>query len=217
MPLEDYKDIVATACSVTTIAQAFAPAFMLADVVKEGHTQNVDSMPFIGGLVMCTLMLKHGLIMNDPVVLQVNIFTIVLNIIYFVVYYAYTLNKKNLHSQMSKAVLLLSVILGYAYVEASENLEHRFGLIVTGFMFTLLSAPLFSVKDIIKSRDASHLPFPMILSGTVVTFLWFLYGFIIKNLFIQFQNIAAFALCFTQLVLCILYPGQKVKGASKKD
>lgn len=96
MPLEDYKDIVATACSVTTMAQAFAPAVMLLDVVKEGHTQNVDSMPFIGGLVMCTLMLKHGLIMNDPVVLQVNIFTIVLNIIYFVVYYAYTTNKVSL-------------------------------------------------------------------------------------------------------------------------
>ncbi|XP_017305055.1 uncharacterized protein LOC103524346 [Diaphorina citri] len=93
MALEDYKDIVATACRVTTMAQAFSPVFMLLEVVKEGHTHNVDSTPFVGGLVMCTLALKHGLIMNDPVMLQVNMFTIVLNIIYFAVFYFYTVNK----------------------------------------------------------------------------------------------------------------------------
>ncbi|KAL1463486.1 hypothetical protein WDU94_015234 [Cyamophila willieti] len=217
MPLEQYKDIVATACSVTTIAQSFAPVFMLIEIVKEGHTHNHDSTPFVGGLVMCTLMLKHGLIMNDPVMLQVNLFTIVLNVIYFVVFYAYTINRRNLHIQVSKAAGFVSVILGYAYVEASENLEHRFGLIVTVFMFTLLSAPLFGIKEIVRKQDASNLPFPMILSGTIVTFLWFLYGFIIQNLFIQFQNIAAFALCFTQLTLCILYPGSKKKKDVKKQ
>ncbi|KAI5752029.1 hypothetical protein M8J77_013089 [Diaphorina citri] len=216
MALEDYKDIVATACRVTTMAQAFSPVFMLLEVVKEGHTHNVDSTPFVGGLVMGTLALKHGLIMNDPVMLQVNMFTIVLNIIYFAVFYFYTVNKKNLHGQVSKAVLFVSIILGYTYVESSENLEHRFGLIITVFMFALLSAPLFSLKDIIQSQDASNLPFPMIVSGAVVTFLWFLYGFIIKNVFIQFQNIAAFTLCFIQLVLCFLYPGSKDKKAGGK-
>uniref|UniRef100_A0A8D9FC46 Sugar transporter SWEET1 n=1 Tax=Cacopsylla melanoneura TaxID=428564 RepID=A0A8D9FC46_9HEMI len=123
--------------------------------------------------------------------------------------------KKNLHLQVAKAAGFVSIILGYAYVEASENLEHRFGLIVTVFMFALLSAPLLGIKEIVKKEDASSLPFPMILSGTVVTFLWFLYGFIIQNLFIQFQNIAAFTLCSTQLTLCILFPGSKTK--KKKD
>lgn len=112
MGLEGYKDIVATACSVTTMAQAFAPVFMLLEIVKIGHTHNHDSTPFVGGLVMCTLMLKHGLIMNDAVMLQVNLFTIVLNVIYFFVFYVYTINKvRNKNSMKYFSLIIQGIII----------------------------------------------------------------------------------------------------------
>lgn len=43
---------------------------------------------------------------------------------------------------------------------------------------------LFFQGEIIKNQDTGSLPFPMILSGTVVTSLWLLYGIILENNFI---------------------------------
>lgn len=40
-------------------------------------------------------------------------------------------------------------------------------------------------NDIIKNKDASMLPFPMIASGAVVGFLWLIYGLLIDNIFIK--------------------------------
>lgn len=33
----------------------------------------------------------------------------------------------------------------------------------------------------IRKQDASVIPFPIVLSGSVVSFLWFLYGVILLN------------------------------------
>lgn len=46
--------------------------------------------------------------------------------------------------------------------------------------------------DVIRTKSTETLPFPLILSGTVVTFLWLLYGVIIKNPFIQVSLLYAF-------------------------
>lgn len=39
-------------------------------------------------------------------------------------------------------------------------------------------------KDIIKTKNTEILPFPLIFMGTLVSFQWLLYGFIIDNTFI---------------------------------
>ena len=49
--------------------------------------------------------------------------------------------------------------------------------------------------DVIRTKSTETLPFPLILSGTVVTFLWLLYGIIIKNPFIQVSHLYAFLSC----------------------
>jgi solute carrier family 50 protein (sugar transporter) len=49
--------------------------------------------------------------------------------------------------------------------------------------------------DVIRTKCTKTLPFPLILSGTVVTFLWLLYGIIIKNPFIQVSPLYAFLSC----------------------
>jgi len=39
--------------------------------------------------------------------------------------------------------------------------------------------------EIIRTKSTATLPFPIILSGFIVTFEWLLYGIIINNIFIQ--------------------------------
>lgn len=48
-------------------------------------------------LVRSILMIKNGLLMNDPNIIPVNIFGFVLNFIYFLIFYFYTHDSVNKH------------------------------------------------------------------------------------------------------------------------
>lgn len=50
--LEGYKDIVGNAALITTVAQFFSPAFICYDIKKQGNTDNIPVVPFLGGLMM---------------------------------------------------------------------------------------------------------------------------------------------------------------------
>lgn len=217
MALEDYKEIVGSAAGVVTILQCFAPAFLCKDIIKKGSTSGVDPLPFIGGITMCILMLQHGIILKDPAMIPVNIFGIALNISYFFCYFYYCKERNVLMSSVSKAVVLVAVLIAYANWESKENVEYRFGMIVTVLMLSLIGAPLMSLGEIIRKKDTSSLPFPLIVSGSLVTSLWLLYGMCIHNVFVQIQNLVALSLCLIQLSLFVIFPSRPPAEDKKKS
>ncbi|XP_049777479.1 sugar transporter SWEET1-like [Schistocerca cancellata] len=218
MPLEDYKDIVGTCASITTIGQFFSGVFICKDIVKKGSTENVADTPFIGGIAVSLLMYVYAKILNDPAMVSVNIAGITLNVCYLLCYYLYTHDQKSVLKHTWNAFLICAVFVAYAWWEDPDLIEHRFGIIVTVLLLLLIGSPLFSLGEIIRSKSSASLPFPLILSGTVVSAEWLLYGIIIKNHFIQLQNAVALVLSAIQLSLFVIYPSKpKEKEEKKKD
>lgn len=205
-------DTVGKFAAVATIGTFFAPVLICRDIIKKKSTKNVDPTPFIGGMAMSILMIKNGLLMNDPNIIPVNIFGFVLNLIYFLVYYYYTADSSPLISMLTKTALFTGVLWGYTTIEDEKLVEYRFGVILTVLMLILIGSPLFSLNNIIQNKDASMLPFPMISSGAFVGFLWLIYGLLIDNIFIKVQNVVVVILCLIQLGLIFKYP----KPESKK-
>jgi len=208
MVLSEYRDIVGAMAQVVTIGQFFSPAVMCWDIIKAGDTKDIQVTPFIGGMGMSVLMLKSGYILNDSAMITVNIAGLFLNLIYFSIFYLYTKEKPETLSKLGKAVAFVSALLAYAQIESEERIEFNFGVIVTILMFALLASPLLDLKEIMATKSTAKLPFPLILSGTVVTFLWLLYGLIIENIFMIIQNVVGFALCSFQLSLFVVYPAR---------
>lgn len=94
-------------------------------------------------------MLKYGLLLNDAAMIKVNVAAIVLNSIYSVFFYKFAEDKyEEVLKPTSYGVALLAVLLGYAQLESSENIEYRFGLILTLLMLALLGAPLLDVVSV---------------------------------------------------------------------
>lgn len=217
MGLEDYKEIVATSASVTTMAQMFAGVFICKDIYAKGTAQGFDPMPFIGGTGMGVLMLRYALILGDTAMINVNVFGILLNIGYFLFYYSYSSNKTDTLALAGKIVVLVSVILGYAEIEDPNNLEYRYGIIITILLFILIASPLFGLGEIMRTKSTAGLPFPLILMGTLVSSQWLLYGLIIDNGFIIFQNAVGFTLSLSQLSLFVIYPSKSVEESSKSE
>jgi solute carrier family 50 (sugar transporter) len=86
--------------------------------------------------------------------------------------------------------LLLSIAaftfgtLSYVQYEDKDLVLHRFGIINTIVLIMLISAPLFSLGEIIRNKSTEGLPFAIILSGTVVAASWLVYGIILRDNFI---------------------------------
>lgn len=130
-------------------------------------------------------MFKYGLILNDPAMMPVNIAGLTLNTLYLLCFYIYSENKAEIRTQMVKGAVIAGAILIYGELESEELIEDRFGFIVTVAMMFMVSSPLFSLKEIIETKNTESLPFPIIVSTLVVSSLWGLYGIILDNAFIQ--------------------------------
>lgn len=218
MVLEEYKDIVGSCAMVTTMGQMLAGTLICKDIYYKGSSKGVDPMPFLGGVALCILMLRYALILDDPAMINVNIFGFVTNAVYITVYYYYSTNTRDVLNLIGKTTIVVTAFLVYAQIENPANVEHRFGLIVTVLLLLLIAAPLAHLKDIIKTKNTDILPFPLIFMGTLVSFLWLLYGFIIDNGFIIFQNVVGFALSIAQLSLFAIFPSkEKQSGLSNEQ
>ncbi|XP_015183790.1 PREDICTED: sugar transporter SWEET1 [Polistes dominula] len=220
MVLEEYKDIVGTCAAITTIGHMLSGTFVCKDIYKKGTSKGFDPMPFLGGIGMTILMLRYALMLGDLVMVKVNVFGFVTNVIYMAVYYYYSPHTRDTLMLISKAVGLIAVFLTYAQMEHPDKVEYRFGIIVTILLYLLIASPLIHLKNIIKTKDTSILPFPLIVMGTAVSFQWLLYGIIINNIFVIFQNSVGFLLSVIQLSLFVIFPSKSSKTSmpeKKKD
>lgn len=68
----------------------------------------------------------------------------------------------------------------------------------------------------IRNKSTEGLPFPIISTGTLISFLWFLYGVVSRENFVIVQNGVIFVMSAIQLSLFAIYPSKPSKPAKAK-
>ena len=212
MVLEQYKEIVGSCAMYITMAHMLSGTLICKDIYKKGTAKGFDPMPFLGGIGLCILMLRYALMLNDSTMINVNVFGLLINIIYMIVYYYYAPNTREVLKLMYKVAIFVIIFLVYAQIEHPTNVEFRFGIVVTVLLYLLIAAPLIHLKEVIRSKSTEILPFPLIFMGTLVSFMWLLYGLIINNVFVIFQNAVGFILSIAQLSLFVIFPSKKTRS-----
>lgn len=69
----------------------------------------------------------------------------------------------------------------------------------------------------IRKKTTGELPFPIVLGGTIVTFLWFLYGICLREFAFIFPNGVMFLMCAVQLSLFFIFPTKPSKKPAEKS
>uniref|UniRef100_A0A6B2EGU6 Sugar transporter SWEET n=1 Tax=Phlebotomus kandelakii TaxID=1109342 RepID=A0A6B2EGU6_9DIPT len=217
--LQPYKGIVSAAAGIATIAQFFSGAFVCKDILKAGSAEKFPFLPFIGGTVFGVLGLQYGVILRDETMIPVNLVGLALNIIYVCFFYLYTPNhlKNGIWRQIGIGGAVSAAVVGYVKWEDEELVETRFGILLTVFMVYLISAPLLDLGTIVRNKSVEGLPFPIIFSGTIVSFLWLLHGLILNNTIVVCQNLFFFVLSAFQLSLFAIYPSTPAPTQAKKS
>uniref|UniRef100_A0A182TX56 Sugar transporter SWEET1 n=1 Tax=Anopheles melas TaxID=34690 RepID=A0A182TX56_9DIPT len=198
--LQPYKDTVGLTAAIVTVVQFFSGVLALNAIRRQGNTRGFSALPFLGGTVFCLLNIQFGQMLRDDGMIRVNFIGLALNLLYVCAFYLYTEGpaKTAVWGQIGLAGALTAGVLSYVQYEDPQLVEFRFGLILTGLLWTL-------------KKSTEGLPFPIIFLGAVVSFAWLLYGIILRSNFLVVQNLIALALSAVQLSLFIIFPS----GAAK--
>lgn len=212
--LEPYKDLIATSAALVTYLHQLSGAVLCNSIRKQKSTVGHSVLPFLAGTVISAMVLRFGAILNDTPTIQVNLIGTALNVGYVCFFLHYTNNAKDKSlawTQISYAGAFVAAVFAYTYVENPEVLPFRYGLLLTAVLFYFVGSPLLQLGTIIRNESTEGLPFPIILTGTLISFLWFLYGVVSRENFVIVQNGVIFLMSAIQLSLFAIYPSKPTK------
>lgn len=216
MPLSDYKELVGALASYAQIAQMLAGSLMCWEFHRNGTTRPTPATMFVMGTALGVAMLEFARMMGDAAMLRANWVGLVLSVAYLLCYWYYCDDVPGFYRSLATGGAVAGGLVAYARFEDPALVEHRFGVVLTGFFFFMVSLPLFSVGEIIRTKNSASIPLPMLVPGTVVSSLWLLYGVIIDSGFMIFQNVVVLILSALQFALVVIYPRKAPRLETKK-
>lgn len=213
-----HKDKVGGFAGIVTILHFLSGTLLCNDIRKRGTARDIPFTPFLGGLVLSVLSVQFGVHMRDETGIKVNLIGFALSTIYCVIYYWYTPNedKTKIWGKLGMAGAFTAALLAYCQYEDPKLVEFRFGMILTGLLLCVIAAPLLDLPEIVRKQSTEGMPLPMIVSGTVVSTAWLMYGVTLNNDFLIYQNVVAVAICAIQLSLFAIYPATAAKKGDDK-
>ncbi|XP_004535018.1 sugar transporter SWEET1 [Ceratitis capitata] len=206
--LAPYSELIAKVAGTITTLQFLSGVLLLNDIRKRGRSDGYPPDPFLGGVVLSILTLKMGTLMGDSATILVNIVGFAISVVFLSAFYWFASNdfKMKIWSKIGIAGAFTVACLTYAAYEDPHKIEFRFGMLITGILVFLVGSPLLSLNKIIEKKSTEGMPFPIILTGTLVTASWALYAISIKNPMMAYQNLFLLALGSIQLSLFAIYP-----------
>ncbi|XP_005184192.1 sugar transporter SWEET1 [Musca domestica] len=217
--LAPYSDDIAKFAGSVTCLQFLSGVFLLNDIRKKKSSDTYPADPFLGGIVLTILSLKMGALMGDEAMIKVNVIGFAINVIFMVVFYWYAseAGRSKIWSKIGMYFTFTLGCLAYANFEDPAKIEFRFGMLITAILVMLVGMPLLNLGKIIETKSTEGLPFPLILSGTIVAASWAAYGISIRNQIVAYQNLFLFFLSFVQLSLFAIYPTNPTEQKKPAD
>uniref|UniRef100_A0A1B6EBF2 Sugar transporter SWEET1 n=1 Tax=Clastoptera arizonana TaxID=38151 RepID=A0A1B6EBF2_9HEMI len=190
MTLADYKLLVGNAATLMTILQFLSGMLVCHKFMKKGSTKDVSSLPFVTGFLSSCLWFSYGTLIEDMNIILVNSVGMFLMMSYIGAFYIYTTRKSMIVSQLFGVVTFIICLITYFQWELDrEVFRKRFGVLASTMTTLCIAAPLSNLRQVIRMKNSESLPFPIIFSSVMVSTLWYFYGVIIDDPFLQVKNL----------------------------
>lgn len=183
-----------------------APLPTFIQIYKKKSTECFQSLPYLVALFSSMLWLYYGLIQTNTIfIVSINAFGCVIEIIYCIMYIAYaTKDARKLTIKLFTVLNVVSFVLIFLIVQFAIPENHRvqvLGWICTSLSISVFAAPLSIVVRVVKTKSVEFMPFNLSLFLTLSAVVWFLYGFVKRDICIFLPNVVGFILGIIQMVL----------------
>lgn len=186
----DLLQLLSWACIVFTVGM-FSTG--LTDLKKMRESKSADNIQFLPFLTTCLNnlgWLYYGILKSDQTIILVNFIGALLQILYIVVYFHYTKQKRTVVSQTLAAGAVLSC--GWYYFTAvlpeGDTRLSQLGLTCSVFTVSMYLSPLTDLVEIVRSGNVQCLSFPLTVATFFTSTSWVLYGLQLMDYYIMVPN-----------------------------
>ncbi|XP_071965089.1 sugar transporter SWEET1-like isoform X2 [Antedon mediterranea] len=206
--MDSYLNLLANVTILCTVAMFAAGIPSCLAIFKTGSTQNVPYLPFLMTLVNNILWFYYGILKNDSTLLVVNGIGGCLQIIYIAVYLYFALSRVKEMRQSLFAMCFMSALwfLLQNYVVEPKIIEDRLGLTASTITVLMYASPLAEIAEVIRRKNSASISLALTITSLATSTLWFLYGLLISDLYIQIPNLPGIVSSSIRLVILHLYP-----------
>ncbi|KAG1710070.1 hypothetical protein DVH05_017078 [Phytophthora capsici] len=197
----------------SSIVFAISPWPTVATIRRSRSTLQFSFAPFFFYFVQSVIYTLYGWTTSNPVVGGTSLLGVVLGSYYVLVFYKYAHDRTQATRMLTSAMLVIFLLAYQVVTRSPEETQ-----MITGIPANILSvftaaSPLLQVKNILRRKDASCLPFGMSAMNVVSGSIWATYGVMLGDPLVICPNLFALTMGAIQVSLIMLYPGGK--GANK--
>ncbi|XP_030387027.1 sugar transporter SWEET1 [Scaptodrosophila lebanonensis] len=218
MALPAFDTLLSTTAVISTVFQFLSGAVICRKYIQKKSTGDSSGFPFICGFLSCSFWLRYSVLTNEQCIVLVNIIGSTLFLVYTLVYYVFTVNKRAYVKQFAVVVAILVTVIFYTnqLENDREKMIHVTGIICCIVTVCFFAAPLTMLVHVIRVKNSESLPLPLIATSFFVSLQWLIYGILISDSFIQIPNFLGAVLSMLQLGLFVIYPPRSFAGPGYK-
>ncbi|XP_028766229.1 bidirectional sugar transporter SWEET12 [Neltuma alba] len=184
-------------------------------VCKKKSTEGFQSVPYVAALFSAMLWIFYAYIKTGEfLIITINAFGCVIEIIYLVIYIAYCPKKARVFTL--RLILLLNfggicIIVLLTHLLSKERAARikLLGWICVVFSTSVFVAPLSIIRVVIRTKSVEFMPFTLSLLLTVSAAIWLAYGVLLRDIYISLPNFVGLAFGTIQMVLYAVYRNYK--------
>lgn len=156
------------------------------------------------------LWLFYAIFSEDAILLiTINTFAFFMEFGYIAVYLRYATKKDKI---LTFKLLLLFNSFGFGliclltlFLTQGQQRVQVLGWICMIFSLCVFVAPLFILREVIKTKSVEYMPFSLSFFLTLSAVMWFFYGYLKKDQFVAVPNILGFLFGIIQMVIYVIY------------
>ncbi|CAG9467777.1 unnamed protein product [Pedinophyceae sp. YPF-701] len=217
--LEDnvFFKYVAPSMGATLAAIMFlSPLKAVLRVRREASLGDLNPLPFAAIVFNCSAWIGYSIVQRDWYIWTCNVWGLSLGMFYTLSGYKLAGGRLSLRLPTQGLIEGIMVSLGaviallaWLSVKAGMNDDHRqllWGFAANAILLVYYSAPLSTVAQVIKTRNAASLYWPLSLTNGLNGLMWTAYGVSLQDYFIWIPNGIGVVLSLFQLLLIAVFP-----------
>ncbi|MCD7451214.1 bidirectional sugar transporter [Datura stramonium] len=191
-----------------------APVPTFYRIIKKKSAEGFHSLPYVVGLFSAMLWIYYALVKtNVTLIITINSFGCIAETIYVAIYFTYATKKARMKTlglvlMLNFGAFGLIVFLTQILCKGPKRAE-VIGWICMVFSVCVFVAPLSIMGRVIRTKSVEFMPFNLSFALAVSAVMWFLYGLLLKDVYVAVPNIVGMILGVLQMILYGIYRNYK--------
>ncbi|WKY08422.1 hypothetical protein Q1695_007722 [Nippostrongylus brasiliensis] len=200
-----FLNLLSLAAFFTTVGLFFCGIPICRQIWKRRDTKEISGAPFLMGVLGGCCWMTYGYLKNDHTVLVVTGCQVILYTSYTIFYWLMSKDKLWITLKVA-TVLTLCTALILSVKFFGMKVFHPLGIVCMTLNIADFAAPLAGLRVVIRRGATSTLPLPLCIANFMVSSEWFLYGLLVRDVYLITPNGIGSMLALGQLFLFVVLP-----------